>query len=153
MAEIAFTPELVMLLDGVTTYQEAEKRLADRLVELGYAKESYPAAIAEREENYPTGLDVEGINAAMPHCDIANVSSPAICVGVLKEPVAWRKMDDPDATCPVSLVTMLALTEAHAHIDMLTKVVSLIQDQDLMKRIVSAADEAEVYGLVKNSLS
>ncbi len=153
MAEIAFTPDLVVVIDDARTYQEVEKTLADRLVQLGYAKDTYPEAIAERETNYPTGLDVEGLNAAMPHCDIANVNSPAICVGVLKKPVDWRKMDDPDSTCPVSLVTMLALTEAHAHIDMLTKVVALIQNQDLMKRIVEADSTDEVYKLVAGSLA
>lgn len=153
MAEIAFTPDLVVVIDDAKTYQEVEKTLADRLVQLGYAKDTYPEAIAERETNYPTGLDVEGLNAAMPHCDIANVNSPAICVGVLKHPVDWRKMDDPDSMCPVSLVTMLALTEAHAHIDMLTKVVALIQNQDLMKRIVEADSTDEVYKLVAGSLA
>lgn len=153
MAEIAFTPDLVTVIDHATTYQEVEKTLAERLVQLGYAKDTYPQAIAERETNYPTGLDVEGINAAMPHCDIANVNSPAICVGVLKNPVAWRKMDDPDDTCPVYLVTMLALTEAHAHIDMLTKVVSLIQNQDLMKQIIGSDNADEIYKLIAKSLS
>jgi PTS system galactitol-specific IIA component len=153
MAEIAFTPDLVVVIDNATTYQEVESILAERLVQLGYAKDTYPQAIAERETNYPTGLDVEGINAAMPHCDIANVNNPAICVGVLKNPVAWRKMDDPDATCQVSLVTMLALTEAHAHIDMLTKVVALIQNQDLMKQIVGSDNADEIYKLIAGSLS
>ena len=57
-------------------------------------------------------------------------------------------MDEPEQTCPVSLVVMLALNEAHAHLEMLQKVIALIQDQELTKRIVSAATPAEAYELM-----
>ena len=148
MSDMAFGPELILLLDGVKDYQMAESDLANRLVKL-----AYPQAIAEREIVYPTGLDVGGINAAMPHCDISNVNRAAICVGVLKNPVEWRRMDDQDATCKVSFVIMLALKEAHAHLDMLQKVVALIQDQGLMTKIVAAANTNEVYQLVGERLA
>lgn len=153
MSDMAFGPELILLLDGVKDYQMVESDLANRLVKLGYAKDSYPQAIAEREIVYPTGLDVGGINAAMPHCDISNVNRAAICVGVLKNPVEWRRMDDQDATCKVSFVIMLALKEAHAHLDMLQKVVAFIQDQGLMTKIVAAANTNEVYQLVGERLA
>lgn len=153
MADVEFNADLVVMLDGVTSYQEAEKILANRLLDLGYVKASYPQAIAEREVTYPTGINVEGLNAAMPHCDVSNVNQAAVCVGILKNPVDWRRMDDPDSTCKVSLVTMLALKEAHAHLDMLQKVVSLIQDQNLMKKIVSADTKESAYELLKDHLA
>ncbi len=153
MAEIDFSSDLVVILDEASTYQDVEATLAGHLVELGYAKESFPAAIAEREVEYPTGLEVGEFNAAMPHCDPENVNKPAVCVGVLKTPVDWRRMDDPDATCKVSLVTMLALSEAHAHLEMLQKVVGLIQDQGLMREISQAASKDEVYDLVAAKLA
>lgn len=153
MAEIAFSPELVVILDGVHSYQEAETALANHLVELGYAKNSFPQAIAEREESFPTGLQIGEFNAAMPHCDPENVNQAAICVGVIKNPVNWKRMDDPDETCKVSLVTMLALTEAHSHLEMLQRVVALIQDQELMGKIASAGSPKEVFDLVGSKLN
>lgn len=153
MAEIDFSSDLVVILGGAATYQEVEATLANHLVELGYAKESFPAAIAEREVEYPTGLEVGELNAAMPHCDPENVNKAAVCVGVLKTPVDWRRMDDPDATCKVSLVTMLALNEAHAHLEMLQKVVGLIQDQQLMGQVVASNTKDEVFELVGAKLA
>ena len=76
----------------------------------------------------------------------------AICLGVLSEPVAWRRMDAPDATCDVHLVFMLALDEAHAHLEMLQKVIGLIQDQGLMGRVLEAQTPAEVFALVGDKL-
>ena len=152
MANVAFDSNLVVMLDGVSTYQDAERNLANKLVELGYAKDTFPEAIAERESEYPTALDINGINAAMPHCDVAHVIKPAMCVGVLNDPLKWRKMDDTDATCEVFLIVMLALSEAHAHLEMLQKVVGLIQDQELMKKIVSSTSVDAVYELVSEKL-
>ena len=84
----------------------------------------------------------------MPHCDPENVNQAAICVGVIKNPVNWKRMDD-----PVSLVTMLALTEAHSHLEMLQRVVALIQDQELMGKIASAGSPKEVFDLVGSKLN
>lgn len=153
MSGIAFNTDLVMLFEGEHTYQDVEQAMAEHLMELGYAKDTYAAAIAEREVGFPTGLEVGEYNAAMPHCDVVNVNEAAVCVGVLKEPVDWRRMDDPDATCKVSLVTMLALSEPHAHLEMLQKVVGLIQDQELMGKIAGASSTQEVYDLVASQLA
>lgn len=153
MAGIAFSPELVVIREDAKTYKEVEAALANRLVELGYAREGFPAAIAEREESFPTGLQIGEFNAAMPHCDPENVNKAAICVGVIKDPVDWRRMDDPDCTCKVGFVAMLALTEAHSHLEMLQKVVALIQDQELMCKIAEATSQQEVYGLVGAKLA
>jgi PTS system galactitol-specific IIA component len=46
-------------------------KLAGLLVNLGYAKESYPQALIERERQYPTGLALsDNLNVAIPHADI-----------------------------------------------------------------------------------
>lgn len=47
---------------------------------------------------------------------------------------------------------MLALNEAHAHLEMLQKVVALLQNQDLVAEIVSSDNAAEAYSLVKDQL-
>lgn len=47
---------------------------------------------------------------------------------------------------------MLVLNEAHAHLEMLQKVVALLQNQDLVAEIVSSDNAAEAYSLVKDQL-
>ena len=90
---------------------------------------------------------------AIPHCDPGHVNHGAICAAVLKHPVAWRRMDDPAQTCDVSLVVMLALEEAHAHMEMLQKVIGIVQDQALAARVVASRDSAQLYGLLKDYLA
>ena len=153
MADLAFNSSLVTIIDeeGLTC-EQVERRIAGILTEQGYAKDTYAQAIVDREANFPTALDMSGLNVAIPHCDVANVNKAAFCMAVLKRPVDWHKMDDPDDTCKVSVVVMLALTEAHAHLEMLQKVVALLQNQDLVAEIVSSDSAAEAYSLAKDQL-
>ena len=153
MADLAFNSSLVTIIDeeGLTC-EQVERRIAGILTEQGYAKDTYAQAIVDREANFPTALDMSGLNVAIPHCDVANVNKAAFCMAVLKHPVDWHKMDDPDDTCKVSVVVMLALTEAHAHLEMLQKVVALLQNQDLVAEIVSSDSAAEAYSLAKDQL-
>ena len=85
------------------TCEQVERRIAGILTEQGYAKDTYAQAIVDREANFPTALDMSGLNVAIPHCDVANVNKAAFCMAVLKHPVDWYKMDEPDETCKVSV--------------------------------------------------
>lgn len=104
-------------------------------------------ALAEREKNYPTALEVGEINVAIPHCDAENANEAAVCVGILRKPVDWRRMDDPDATTPVRLVFMLALNEAHSHLEMIQKIIGVIQDQEFAKKLAES-NAHEAYELL-----
>lgn len=154
MAGLHFDESLVAILDGevLDTYS-VEERLAQILVNGGWVKETYPAAVHEREKVFPTALDVGGINVAIPHCDVEHVEKGALCVGVLKRPVSWRCMDDATKSCDVSLVAMLALNEPHAHLEMLQKVIALIQDQELVSKVVSAKEAHEAFALLGEKLT
>lgn len=152
MSALHFDENLVMIMDdeGLDTY-EVEERLAQRLLTGGWVKESYPAALHEREKGFPTGLYAQGINVAIPHCDPEHVEHGSMAVGILKHPVAWRRMEDPAATCEVSLVVMLGLEEAHAHMEMLQKVIALVQDQEQMAHIVACDNATDAYAMLKGA--
>lgn len=154
MANLHFDESLVLLLENPPANSaDVENTVANELLAQGYVKDTYPQAILERERQFPTALDVHGLNVAIPHCDPENVNKGAICVAVLKRPVNWHRMDAPDDTCPVSLVVMLALNEAHAHLEMLQKVIALIQDQELTTRIVASRTPHDVYELMTPHLT
>lgn len=155
MAALKFDESLVRIFDaGDLDTGTVEEELASVLLRGGYVKESYAEALRVRELDFPTALEVPGgISVAVPHCDVEHVNTGALCVGVLKRPVIWRRMDDAAQTCPVSLVVMLALDEAHAHLEMLQKVIGLIQNQELVAHVIACDDAAEAYALLKDQLS
>ena len=152
MAEISFDEGLVVVIDEPGNCTDVERQLAGVLFESGYVRESYAQAIVDREASYPTGLEFGEHSIAMPHCDIEHVNGPAICMGVLKKPVAWHRMDDPESTCNAELVIMLALNEAHAHLEMLQKVIAFVQDQELVAKVIEANTADEAFALVEPHL-
>ena len=152
MAEISFDESLVVVIDEPGSCTDVEKQLAGVLFESGYVRESYAQAIVDREASYPTGLEFGERSIAMPHCDIEHVNGPAICMGVLKKPVAWHRMDDPESTCNAELVIMLALNEAHAHLEMLQKVIAFVQDQELVAKVIEANTADEAFALAEPHL-
>lgn len=152
MAGLFFSEDLVTILDKPGDFAAVEKSMADRMFEVGVVKDTYAGAIAEREKGFPTALAVGEVNVAIPHCDTEHVNKDAVCVGILKKPVAWHRMDDAAATTDVSLVFMLALSEPHAHLQMIQKVIGIIQDQGLAKQLV-ACDQHGAFELLKDRLA
>lgn len=142
----------IIVIEEELPKEEVLKKMAKLLESKKLVKDTYLNAILEREKTYPTGIDTEGINVAIPHCDIANVNEAALCVGVLKHPVEFAKMDDPDTNIKVSMVIMMALTELHGHIEMLQKIIALIQDQDILSKITMTNDPKIVFDLTKDKL-
>lgn len=152
MSQLTFDESLVLFIDQAQDPAEVESAMADLLCSKGYVKESYKPALIAREKNFPTGLDVQGLNAAIPHCDVEHVNEGALCVGVLKTPVPWHRMEDAGATTEVSIVVMLALTDPSSHLAMLRKVIGVIQNQKLITKVVSSTDKSEVFELLKGEL-
>ena len=152
MSSIAFNESLVLTFDKPMTDREVLSAMTDYLCGKGIVKDTYKEAILEREQSFPTGLKTGGINVAIPHADICHVNQASICVAILKTPAPFRAMDEPDNDVPVSLVIMLALTEAHGHIEMLQRIVKLIQDQEEVRRIVEAGSPAQVSTIIKKYL-
>lgn len=125
--------------------------LADKLKEEGFVKEGYKEGILKREEEYPTGLPAE-IKIAIPHCDHTLVNEAAIAIGVLEKSIDFKAMDDPSMSLDVEIVIMLALDEPHGHIEMLQKIIKLIQSSEDLKRILSSKDDEETSQIIKKYL-
>ncbi|WP_291648207.1 PTS sugar transporter subunit IIA [Clostridium sp.] len=125
--------------------------LADKLKDEGFAKDGYKEAILKREVEYPTGLPAT-IKIAIPHCDHTLVNESAIAMGILNNPVDFQAMDDPSVTLDVQIVIMLALNEPHGHIEMLQKIISLIQNSEDLKKIIEADSDNNVIEVIKKYL-
>lgn len=125
--------------------------LADKLKEEGFVKEGYKEGILSREKEYPTGLPAE-VKIAIPHCDHTLVNEAAIAIGVLGKSIDFKAMDDPSMSLDVEIVIMLALDEPHGHIEMLQKIIKLIQSSEDLKKILSSKDDEETSQIIKKYL-
>lgn len=132
--------------------EAALKVMAERLYSLGYVKESYIQAIQDREANYPSGLPMEDLKIAIPHTDAVHVNQSVICFARLPENVEFSVMGDPDQKIPVRLISMFALKEKKKIGDLLETLITTYQDNDVLKALLDANDESEIYKILHDNV-
>jgi len=124
--------------------EEVFKALHEELYKNGNVKESFYNGLVKRENEYPTGLALSNYNVAIPHTDAQHIINSCIAVATLKNPVQFQCMEDESISIDVSVVFMLAMGDAHGHIEMLQKLVSLIQNDSFLENVVNSKDKNEI---------
>lgn len=134
--------------EGLDTNEAVIRYVAGALHAHGFVRDEYADAVVARETTYPTGLELGGgTSVAIPHTEASHVIKSAVAVAPLSHPVDWHLLADPERTSKVSLVVMLAVADPKRQVDTLRKLMGLLQDADLVKRILTAQSEDEVRRL------
>ncbi|BDR57427.1 PTS sugar transporter subunit IIA [Xylocopilactobacillus apis] len=132
---------------------ETIKFLSNELTKNGYVKSGYSEAIVKREREYPTGLPSREPGVAIPHADYQLVNKTTIAVATLKEPVMFYNMEAVKKTVPVQIVIMMAIKEPHGQVEMLQKIVGIIQDDNLRNKIFKASKSTELLSLIQDVIN
>lgn len=145
---------LVSLHSSFASRDEALRSMAEKFVEQGFSKASYPQAIIDREKKYPTGLPAEAFGIAISHCDSEHVNVSAIGVSVLDEPVEFEMMGGMcGGPLSVYVIFMLAIKDPKAQVPTLQKMMAVIQNKSLLQDIRDARTADEVYDLLAPALA
>jgi Phosphotransferase system mannitol/fructose-specific IIA domain (Ntr-type) len=78
------------------------------------------------------------LNAAIPHTEIEHVIKPALGLVTLAKEVNFQNMVSPSESVPVRMVFVLALEQPKAQIEMLQEIASVLQNPELVKRLLEA---------------
>ena len=105
---IAFSENLVVVdLDAPDAHFVidvlAEKLFNQDLVTADYGNQTWA-----REQEHPTGLPTNPFPIAFPHADADCVKKSALAVAILRKPIPFKNMADPDEDLDVNIVLMLA---------------------------------------------
>ncbi|MDO4623269.1 MAG: PTS sugar transporter subunit IIA [Eubacteriales bacterium] len=144
-------PELIFTNLEAKNTDEVMKIMGTEFIRLGYTKESYVEGLIAREKEFPTGLDVEleNLGVAIPHTSVEHVHRTGTAIAVLKNPVTFHVMGgDEDETVQVGIVFMLAVVDPNKHIDKLQRIIALIQDQELLKKMAKAENKDDIIKLI-----
>ncbi|MGG0178855.1 PTS fructose transporter subunit IIABC [Gottfriedia acidiceleris] len=106
-------------------------------------KQKFKEAILTREGQSTTGIG-EGI--AIPHAKTAAVNTPAIAFGRSKDGVDYESLDGQ----PAHLFFMIAASEGanNAHLETLSRLSSLLMDDEFRGSLLSANDANEIIQLI-----
>lgn len=151
--ELFLNEELVFRNLECSTDSEVLEYLATQLFEKKYVQESYIQAIQEREKEYPTGLPSTAPGIAIPHANYEMVNKTTLAIATLANPVAFHNMEDNKSTLPIQIVIMMAIGEPHGQVEMLQKIVGIIQAEDLRKQMTNAETDTELLELLKKAVA
>ena len=130
-------------------YKDVMKNLGSVVIKEGYAKESYVDALIAREEEYPTGLDVDGMGVCDPSYERGACEESRYCHRRAETTGHLHADGDDDETVEVSLVFMLAVVDPNAHIDKLQRIVEMIQDKEMLGKLMKADAPEEMIRMIR----
>ena len=146
-----FDAKIALFHQHADSKEEALKLLADRFIETGVSKETFYDGLINREKEFPTGLSLNNMCVAIPHTDIEHVNRTQIGFMSLDAPVEFIEMGTDDKVIPVTMMFMLALKEAHQQLEMLTRLMDVFQNDELMERFAQVDDYDTFYDLIKEA--
>ncbi|SKC63534.1 PTS sugar transporter subunit IIA [Maledivibacter halophilus] len=146
-----FDEEIVFFKESFNNKEDAIKKLADEFYKKGLVKDTFFQAVVDREEGYPTGLNVNGIGVAIPHTDSAHIIKPQIGFMTLKEPVIFKDMVDSQNEIKVNTIFMLGLAKSEQQVQILQKLMDLFQSEVLLKEITACKNIDEFKEIMKKA--
>ena len=104
----------------------------------------YGAQTWAREMIHPTGLPTNPFCIAFPHADPEGVNKSALGVAVMRQPVIFQNMADPDEELDVMLVFMLANRDPEEQIQTLRNLAVLFGQPE---KLVELRGQATLQGV------
>lgn len=147
------TPDLVLMDEPATSDEEVIRRLSRHLFEHGAVLDTHADATVARERIYPTGLELGGVNAALPHTDVEHVRHNAIAVAIPRSPIAFQHMADPDLSTNVGVVIMLAINQKDAMVPLLASLALMLQDGSTLAAMAAATSPEEVVAAFRAGIA
>jgi PTS system galactitol-specific IIA component len=126
--------------------------LAGKLCNRGLVTEDYGRLTYERELEHPTGLPTKPFCIAFPHADAFGVIQSALGVAILKKPVLFKNMADPDENLEVHIVLMLANKNPEEQIQTLRNLAILFGEPDKLSELRNQSSPQDVTAWLTREL-
>lgn len=136
-----FQKEYLFINTEAQTDQEVLSYLSEKLENNGMVKKGYGQALLKREKEFPTGLPLGKINIAIPHTDAHLVMEQVIAVIVLKNPVAFKSMEDKEESIPVKIVICLVMSKQDANVKLFPRLLQFFTNEKSIDKILVCKDE------------
>lgn len=125
-----FEEKYIFRIDKKMTRDEILEKVGESFVKDGIVKESFIEAIKKREENFPTGLILEGgTKTAISHSDDEHVLRDKIAIVISKEPITFKSIEDLNNEIGCNVFFIMALTKENKN-DILVVLMSLFEEYE-----------------------
>ena len=122
------------------------------LLEDGCVTEEYLPKVLERENCFPTGMELEKINVAIPHIDSKYILKENLFVITSKKGIEFNNAENNGEKLNVKIIFGLLIREHNTHINFLVKLIELFQENDKLEQILESSNKDEVIKILKDVL-
>ena len=145
-----FYPELVSVYNGADDFSGLVDFVSQKLSQNRFIQESYPAAIKEREKEYPTGLKTSTFAVAIPHTDPSHINEPFIYVVKLKNEVPFGQMGTTDEYVKAKYAFFLGFNKGEDQLQLLQTLMAMFSDGNIMEKLENETNETKILEMVTN---
>jgi galactose PTS system EIIA component len=145
----------LIFIENVQEKSEIFTLVGKRLHERGVVKEKFTKSIIERENNYPTGLDLSPVgkglpNVAIPHTEPEFCLRKCIVLVKLLKPILFQNMIAPDKVIDVKYLFFIINNQKGNQTNILSELMSFFTTVENMKKLEQLDSKEEIYQFLTN---
>ncbi|MDO4680571.1 MAG: PTS sugar transporter subunit IIA [Aerococcus sp.] len=127
MEETPLFYESTVFISSTKTQAELFETVSKMLKEQDLVTEDFYKNLVEREENYPTGMDMTPVNPnyvniAIPHTEVEYVKTTRIVPIKLENPLTFHNMINPSTTLEVGFAFMILNEDPEGQVNILARI-------------------------------
>lgn len=143
--------ELVFLDVDSKNSEEFLSNISDRLLNLGYVKESFKDAIIKREEEFPTAIGAEEYNLAIPHTDSEHVNKPGIAFVRFSDKCRFKEMCTSNEI-DVDMAFVLLVTKKEEQVNLLSKLMGIFSQNEFLKELYNENKNEKIIEILNEKI-
>ncbi|WP_172731702.1 PTS sugar transporter subunit IIA [Pluralibacter gergoviae] len=136
-----FSPQRIVVFNDAISRTALLNELAQKLLDDGFVKPDFAAGVLEREDKYPTGIDMETHSVAIPHTEFCYVNSTGFAIGINHAGVAFQRSDDPEKSVEPQIIVMMAIDQSCEKVIIIQSLFALLADPKKVEEICQKPPE------------
>lgn len=144
--------EDTVFISQAKTQKEMFETVSKQLLDQGLVTDEFYQNLVDREEKYPTGMDMSPVNTkylniAIPHTEVEYVKTTRIVPIKLQQPLTFHNMISPAETMPVSFAFMILNEDPEGQVNILAQIMDLFNrlSEEETLRFFAMDDPAAIY--------
>ncbi|WP_243344256.1 PTS sugar transporter subunit IIA [Anaerococcus sp. AGMB09787] len=148
-----FNKDLVFV-SNAESKDELFKEIYDILRDKDLVKDNFYEMIVERENNYPTGLDMSVVNEnlsniAIPHTEPSTVNVTKIIPVKLINKLEFANMIDPDRKIEVDFAFIILNNNGGDQTNILSSIMDFVTQTDDIQAMFDSTDSDYIYNFIE----
>ena len=142
--------ELIFNKRDCKTKEEFFKMVHDKAFAKGFVKEEFYEKVLNRENTFPTGINLGEYGVAIPHTDAEYIEKEFIAICNFEDHIVLNSMEDENEKVNVKLAFVLGFNQPHNQLSALQELMGVIQNAEMVEKLINAKEKDEVVKLIES---